>query len=54
VNSPPTKPGAPPPEIRADDPTIPVLTERLGLPPLEFDTTLPLVDTSTEGPCWRA
>ncbi len=49
MNSPPTKPGAAPPEIRADDPTIPVLTERLGLPPLDFDTTLPLIDTSTEG-----
>ena len=29
-----------------DDPSIPVLTDRLGLPPLDFDTTLPLIDTS--------
>jgi hypothetical protein len=38
-NQPPLPPAA------ADDPSIPVLTERLGLPPLEFDTTLPLIDT---------
>ncbi len=30
----------------ADDPSIPVLTERLGLPPLDFDTTLPLIEST--------
>jgi|SRR5450631_1738146 hypothetical protein len=43
MNTPPRKPPSPHPA--ADDPLIPVLTERLGLPPLDFDTTLP-VDTA--------
>jgi hypothetical protein len=42
---PPRYPGAAP-EPAADDLSIPVLTERLGLPPLEFDTTLPLIETT--------
>jgi hypothetical protein len=29
-----------------DDPSIPVLTDRLGFPPLEFDTTLPMIDST--------
>jgi hypothetical protein len=33
------------PDPSLDDPTIPVLTDRLGLPPLDFDTTLPMIDS---------
>jgi hypothetical protein len=43
--SPPRQPGAAP-DPAADDLSIPVLTDRLGLPPLEFDTTLPLIETT--------
>jgi len=43
--NPPRTPGAGP-DPAADDLSIPVLTERLGLPPLEFDTTLPLIETT--------
>jgi len=44
MNRPPLRhPGAPPGPV-PDDPSIPVLTERLGLPPLDFDTTLPLIE----------
>jgi len=44
MNRPPARfPGAPP-EPAPDDQSIPLLTERLGLPPLEFDTTLPLIE----------
>lgn len=43
MNSPPKRN---PPEV-PDDATIPILTERLGLPPLDFDTTLPLIDTTS-------
>jgi hypothetical protein len=46
MNTPPNRPGAPAPESASDDPSIPVLTERLGLPPLEFDTTLPLIEST--------
>jgi hypothetical protein len=30
----------------SDDPSIPVLTDRLGFPPLEFDTSLPMIDST--------
>jgi hypothetical protein len=44
MNRPPPRfPGAPP-EPAPDDLSIPVLTERLGLTPLDFDTTLPLIE----------
>lgn len=49
MNTPPKKPGSPTPPAPAkgaDDGSIPVLTERLGLPPLEFDTTLPLIEST--------
>ena len=46
MNRPPPRfPGAPP-EPAPDDLSIPVLTERLGLPPLEFDTTLPMLEST--------
>ncbi len=49
--SPSTRKAEPPAEMPSDDTSIPVLTERLTLPPLELDTTLPpakslQVDTS--------
>jgi len=44
--TPTRRPGANAPEHPADDASIPVLTERVGLPPLDFDTTLPMVDTT--------
>jgi hypothetical protein len=43
--SPPRGPAATP-DGAPDDLSIPILTERLGLPPLEFDTTLPLIETT--------
>jgi len=46
MNTPPKKPAAAP---GTDDASIPVLTERLGLPPLEFDTTLPLIESTGQG-----
>ncbi len=46
MNPPPKKSASAPPPAPHDDPSIPVLTDRLGLPPLEFDTTLPLIDTA--------
>lgn len=42
-----SRPPAPPPE---DDPSIPVLTERLTLPALEVDFTLPPLPPATPGP----
>ncbi len=45
MNPPNRHPGADPTDASSDDATIPVLTERLGLPPLDFDTTLPVLDT---------
>jgi len=42
MNSIPKKPGS----GGGDDPNIPVLTDRLGFPPLEFDTTLPMIDST--------
>ncbi|SPE20021.1 hypothetical protein SBBP1_110063 [Burkholderiales bacterium] len=50
MNMPPKKPAAPVAAAGADDASIPVLTERLGLPPLEFDTTLPLIETTGQNP----
>jgi len=46
MNSPPPRNAGPPSEGSPDDLSIPILTERLGLPPLEFDTTLPLIETT--------
>jgi hypothetical protein len=46
MNSPPARLPGTAPEPAADDLSIPILTERLGLPPLEFDTTLPLIETT--------
>ena len=45
MNPPNRNSQADPTDASADDATIPVLTERLGLPPLDFDTTLPVLDT---------
>jgi len=53
MNTPPKKPtptAEPGPAKGADDGTIPVLTERLGLPPLDFDTTLPLIESTLQSP----
>lgn len=48
MSTPQSRPPAGAAEPGTDDPTIPVLTERLGLPPLEFDTTLPLIETTAQ------
>jgi hypothetical protein len=45
MTNPPTRPG--PEEAHPDDQSIPVLTDRLGLPPLEFDTTLPMFESTS-------
>jgi len=53
MNTPPKKPASPAtaaPPKGADDGSIPVLTDRLGLPPLDFDTTLPLIESTMRGP----
>ncbi len=44
----PTPPKGPAPAKSADDGSIPVLTERLGLPPLDFDTTIPLIESTVQ------
>ncbi|HYA76698.1 MAG TPA: hypothetical protein VED83_07290 [Burkholderiaceae bacterium] len=49
MNTPPKKPTPPtPPAKSAEDGSIPVLTDRLGLPPLDFDTTIPLIDSTVQ------
>ena len=51
MNTPPKQPTSPaPPDKPAEDGSIPVLTDRLGLPPLDFDTTLPLIDSTLRSP----
>jgi len=50
MNTPPKKPAPPVAAAGTDDASIPVLTDRLGLPPLEFDTTLPLIETTGQNP----
>ncbi len=46
MNSPPKKPATDASPGATDDPSIPVLTDRLGFPPLDFDTTLPTIDSA--------
>ena len=51
MNTPPKKPTPPTPPApakSADDGSIPVLTDRLGLPPLDFDTTIPLIESTVQ------
>ena len=51
MNTPPKKPTPPTPPApakSADDGSIPVLTDRLGMPPLEFDTTIPLIESTVQ------
>ena len=49
MNTPPKKPTPPtPPAKSAEDGSIPVLTDRLGLPPLDFDTTIPLIESTVQ------
>lgn len=51
MNTPPKKPTSatpPAPAKSADDGSIPVLTDRLGLPPLDFDTTIPLIESTVQ------
>jgi hypothetical protein len=46
MNRPPPRYSGAAPEATPDDLSIPVLTERLGLLPLEFDTTLPVMENT--------